>query len=96
MQCHGLVRHIIDLKALVLSQLWLARASNQAIMTNDLVLCLRYPRCTKLNTKARNLPTSQPIAIVVVTDWAMKRNTSAVDDQYVQQISSYVDTVGNT
>ena len=95
MRCRGLVRHIDDLKVLVLSQLWLARASNQAVMTNDLVLCSHYPRCTKLNTKARNQPTSQPIAIVVVTDWAMKRNTSAVDDQYVQQISSHVDMVRN-
>ena len=77
------VQHVDDLKVLVLSQSWLARASSQAVETNDLVLCLHYPGCTKLNTKARNQPTSQPIAIVMMTDWATKRNTSAVDDRYV-------------
>ena len=96
MWCHGLAWHINDLKVLVLLQSWLARASNQAIMTNDLVLYLHYLRFTKLNTKARNQPTSQPIAIVVVTDWATKRSMSVVDDQYIQQVSSHVDTVGNT
>ena len=89
------MRNIDDLKVLVLSQSWLAYASSQAVMTNNLVLCSYYPRCTKLNTKARNEPTSQPIAIVVATDWATKRNMSAVNDQYVQQISSHVDMVGN-
>ena len=64
-------------------------------MTNNLVLCLRYPGCTKLNTMARNQPASQPILIVVATDWDAKRNTSAVDDQYIQQISSFVDMVRN-
>ena len=93
MWCRGLVRYINNLIVLVLLQLWLARASNQAIMTNDLVLYLRYPRCTELNTKVRNQLTSQPIAIVIATDWAMKRSMSAVDDQYIQQISSHVDTV---
>ena len=75
MQCHGLVRHVIDLKVLVLSQSWLVHESNQAVMTNDLVLYLHYPSCTKLSTMVRNQPTNQPIAIVVVTDWATKRNT---------------------
>ena len=73
MRCHGLVRHVDNLKILVLSQSWLARASSQAVMTNDLVLCSGYPGCTKLNTKARNQTTSQPTAIVVVTDWATKK-----------------------
>ena len=79
----GLVQHVDDLRVLVLLQSCLAHASSQAVVINDLLLCLHYPGCTKLNTKARNQPTSQPIAIVVVTDWAMKKNTSAVNDQYV-------------
>ena len=83
MQCHGLVRHVDNLKVLVLSQSWLVYASSQAVMTKNLVLCLYYLRCTKLNTKARNQPTNQPIAIIVATDWATKRNTSAVGDRYV-------------
>ena len=83
MRCCGLVRNVDDLKALVLLQLWLVHANSQAIITNDLVLCSHYPGYTKLNTKARNQPTSQPIAIVVVTDWATNRNMSVVDDRYV-------------
>ena len=95
-RCCGLMRYVNDLKALVLSQSWLVRASNQAVVTNNLVLYSHYPRCIKLSTRVRNQPTSQPIAIVVATDWATKRNTLAVSDQYVQQISYHVDTVGNT
>ena len=83
MWCHGLVWHLDNLKVLVLLQWWLDRESSQAIVINNLVLCLRYPGCTKLNTKARNQPTSQPIAIIVAIDWATKRNTSAVDDPYI-------------
>ena len=59
------------------------RVSSQAIETSDLVLyscCLSY---IKWNTKAGNQLTSQPIAIVVGTDWAAKRTMSAVDDWYV-------------
>ena len=83
MWCHGLVRYVDNLKVLLLSQSWLVHASNHAIVTNDLVLCSRYLGCTGLNTKARNQPTSQPIAIIVVTYWATKRNTSAANDQYI-------------
>ena len=83
MQSRGLVQYVDDLKVLVLLQLWLACASSQAIVTNDLVLCLCYPGCTTLNTKARNQPTKQLIAIVVVIDWATKRNTSADNNRYV-------------
>ena len=79
----GLMRYVGDLKALVLLWSWSMHAGNQAIVTNDLVLCLHYLGCTKLNTKVKNQLTSQPIVIVVGTNWAIKRNTSVVNDQYI-------------
>ena len=79
MWCHGFVRHADNLKALALSWSWLVHADSQAIVINDLVLCSCYLGRTKLNTKARNQLTSQPTAIVMGTNWAMKRNTSVVN-----------------
>ena len=83
MWCRGLVQHADNLKVLVLLWSWSAHAGSQAIVTNDLVLCLHYLGCTKSNTKVRNQLTSQPITIVVGTNWAMKRNMSVVNDQYI-------------
>ena len=83
MLCHVPVRHIGDPKALVLLWSWSLRANSQAIETSNLVLYLHYLLYTKLYTKARNWLISQPIAIVIETDWAMKRNMSAVNDWYV-------------
>ena len=79
----GLVQYIDGLTVLVLLRSWSVHASSQTIMTNDLELCSRYLGCTKLNTKARNQLASQPIAIFMGTDWAMKRNMSAADGQYL-------------
>ena len=81
--CRGVVQHADGLRVPILSRLWSACAISQAIMKNNLVLYLCYLGCTKLNTKARNELTIQPTAIIVGTDWAAKRNTSAVGDRYI-------------
>ena len=83
MLSHVPVQHVGDPKALLLSWSWSSCANSQAVETSNLVLYLHYLLYTKLYTKARNQLTSQPIAIVVKTDWAMKRNTSAVDNWYI-------------
>ena len=80
---HIPMQHVGNPKVLVLSWLWSSCANSQAIETSDLVLYSHYLSYTKLYTKAKKWLICQPIAIAVETDWAMKRNTSAVDDWYV-------------
>ena len=75
MLCPIPVQHVGDPKALVLSWLWSLHANSQAIEASDLLLYLRYLLYTKWYTKAKNRLISQPITIVVETDWAAKRNT---------------------
>ena len=83
MLCHVPMQYVGDLKALVLLWSWSLHANSQAIKTSDLVIYLHYLLYTKLYINTRNWLISQPIAIVVETDWATKRNTSVVNDRYV-------------
>ena len=78
--CHVFMQHAGDLKALVLLWSWSVHTSSQAIMINNLVLCSHFLGCTKLSTRVRNQRTSHPIAVAMETDWAVKRNMSAVND----------------
>ena len=70
-------------KVLVLLWSWSLCANSWAVKTSDLVLYSHYLSYTKLYTKAKHWLISQPIAIVMEIDWAMKRNTSVVDDWYI-------------
>ena len=81
--CRVPVRQVGDPKVLVLSGSWSSSANSQADETSDLVLYSHYLSYTKLYTKAKNRLISQPIAIAVETDWATKRNMSAVNDWYI-------------
>ena len=81
MLCHVPVQYVGDPKVLVLSWLWSLCANSHVVKISNLVLYSCYLSYIKLYTKAKNQLISQPIAISVETDWAMKRNMSMVNDK---------------